>query len=420
MTEPQKAAAQEAMPGDDARVMIVDDNRVNRHLLMALLERGGIRHVELAEDGNDALARMETFRPDLILLDLMMPNLDGFDMCRQLRADPRWKDLPVLVQSSLSRAEDRARAFAAGATDYVTKPINAIELLSRVRIHLQNRALVSDLQIYRRRTEAELDLARKMQERLMPAAERLAESEAATGVAIDAHFAPSSELGGDFWDFRRDGQGRLVVYLVDFSGHGVGAALNTFRLHTLVQRMDFAAFDPAEFLAAVNKRLCALLPSGQFATMLAGVIDPESNRFLYASAGSTRPMVWGPGEAEPRLGDSSGLPLGLLPTVEYETRAVDLPPGGRLFLYSDAAIEIPVGPAGEDVLDEAGLADLIRDQLHEPDGARFLEALLPRLAAIGPIDDDLTALLVTRRGDAQRPPSPTSARRVAWRNEETA
>jgi len=383
------------LPGcEHARVMIVDDNRVNRHLLMALLERGGISHVEMAEDGNDALARMETFRPDLILLDLMMPNLDGFEMCRRLRADPRWRDLPVLVQSSLSRAEDRAKAFAAGVTDYVTKPINAIELLSRVRIHLQNRVLVSDLQMYRRRTEAELALARKMQERLMPGAERLAESEASVGIAIDAHFAPSSELGGDFWDFRRDGRGRLVVYLVDFSGHGVGAALNTFRLHAIVQQMDFTTFDPAEFLGTINKRLCALLPSGQFATMLAGVLDPAENRFLYASAGSTRPMIWGPGDAEPHLCDSSGLPLGLLPSAAYENRSADLPPGGRLFLYSDAAIEIPVG---DDVLDDVGLARLIRDLLHEPDGRHFLGALLPRLAATGPIDDDLTVLLVTRR-----------------------
>ena len=396
MMQPPKAETAGALPGiENARVLIVDDNRVNRHLLMALLERGGIRNVEMAEDGNDALARMENFRPDLILLDLMMPNLDGFEMCRRLRADGRWADLPVLVQSSLSRAEDRARAFAAGATDYVTKPINAIELLSRVRIHLQNRALVSDLQMFRQRTQAELDLARKMQERLMPAPARLAESAAETGVAIDAHFAPSSELGGDFWDFRRDGRGRLVIYLVDFSGHGVGAALNTFRLHTIVQRMDFAAFDPSEFLATVNKRLCALLPSGQFATMLAGVIDPQENSFRYASAGSTRPMVWGPGDAEPRLIESAGLPLGLLAAAAYETRSVELPPGGRLFLYSDAAIEIPVG---NEVLDDTGLAALVRDQLHEPDGARFLKTLLPRLAAAGPIDDDLTALLLTRKG----------------------
>ena len=387
--------AQGGLPGlENARVMVVDDNRVNRHLLLALLERGGIHHVEMAEDGIDALSRMNSFRPDLILLDLMMPNLDGFEMCKRLRADPVWKDLPVLVQSSLNRAEDRAKAFAAGATDYVTKPINAVELLARVRIHLQNRALVHDLRLFHERTESELALARKMQERLMPARERLAEVEAALGLAIHAHFAPSSELGGDFWDLRRDGRGRLVVYLVDFSGHGVGAALNTFRLHAICQQMDFSDFDPAAFLATVNKRLCALLPNGQFATMLAGVFDLEANRFVYASAGSTKPMVWAPGDAAPVLGESAGLPLGLLASADYEARELPLPPGGRLFFYSDAAIEIPVG---DDVLDESGLAELVTQRMAEPDAALFLDGVLNALHATGPIDDDLTALVLTRK-----------------------
>ncbi|TWA67122.1 sigma-B regulation protein RsbU (phosphoserine phosphatase) [Azospirillum brasilense] len=392
------------VPGlDTARVLVVDDNRVNRHLLQALLERGGVTRIEMAEDGNDALARLDSFRPDLILLDLMMPNLDGFEMCRRLRALPAWKDLPVLVQSSLNRAEDRAKAFAAGATDYVTKPINAVELLARVRIHLQNRALLHDLQRFHERTESELSLARKMQERLMPSPERLAEVEAAAGVGIAAHFAPSSELGGDFWDLRHDaaepgqgqGQGRTMLYMVDFSGHGVGAALNTFRLHAICQQMDMSGLTPAAFLSTVNRRLCALLPNGQFATMLAGVVEPAENRFVYASAGSTRPMVWAPGDAEPLLGDSAGLPLGLLASAEYEERVLPLPPGGRLFLYSDGAIEIPVG---SDVLDEPGLAALVTERMEEADSARFLDGLLERLRAIGPIDDDLTALLLTRKG----------------------
>ncbi|WP_448204443.1 PP2C family protein-serine/threonine phosphatase [Azospirillum sp. sgz302134] len=380
---------------ENARVMVVDDNRVNRHLLLALLERGGVRHIEMAEDGIDALNRMDSFRPDLILLDLMMPNLDGFEMCKRLRTDPVWKDLPVLVQSSLNRAEDRAKAFAAGATDYVTKPINAVELLARVRIHLQNRALVHDLQLFRERTETELALARKMQERLMPTPERLAEVEAAVGLAIHAHFAPSSELGGDFWDLRRDGRGRPVLTMVDFSGHGVGAALNTFRLHAICQQMDFTDFDPAAFLATVNKRLCALLPNGQFATMLAGYVDQAEDRFVYASAGSTKPMVWAPGDESPTLGESAGLPLGLLASADYEARSVPLPPGGRLFLYSDGAIEIPVG---DDVLDEPGLAAMIAERRGETDGQRFLDSVLEALRATGPIDDDLTALLVTRAG----------------------
>lgn len=378
---------------ENARVMVVDDNRVNRHLLLALLERGGVQHIEMAEDGNDALARMDGFRPDLILLDLMMPNLDGFEMCRRLRANPAWKNLPVLVQSSLNRAEDRAKAFAAGATDYVTKPINAVELLARVRIHLQNRALVHDLQRFRARAETELALARKMQERLMPTPERLAELQAADGMTIHAHFAPSSELGGDFWDLRRDGRGRIVLTMVDFSGHGVGAALNTFRLHAICQQMDFADFSPAAFLATVNKRLCALLPNGQFATMLAGVVDLAENRFVYASAGSTRPMLWGPGDAAPMLAESAGLPLGLLSSAAYDERSAPLPPGGRLFLYSDGAIEIPVG---DDVLDEPGLAVMVAERIGETDGQRFLDGVLDALRATGPIDDDLTALVLTR------------------------
>ncbi|ALJ34358.1 fused response regulator/phosphatase [Azospirillum brasilense] len=388
------------VPGlETARVLVVDDNRVNRHLLQALLERGGVTRIDMAEDGNDALARLDAFRPDLILLDLMMPNLDGFEMCRRLRAIPAWKDLPVLVQSSLNRAEDRAKAFAAGATDYVTKPINAVELLARVRIHLQNRALLHDLQRFHERTESELSLARKMQERLMPSPERLAEVEAAAGVGIAAHFAPSSELGGDFWDLRHDtvapGQGRTMLYMVDFSGHGVGAALNTFRLHAICQQMDVSGLTPGEFLSTVNRRLCALLPNGQFATMLAGMVEPAENRFVYASAGSTRPMVWAPGDAAPLLGDSAGLPLGLLASAEYEERSLPLPPGGRLFLYSDGAIEIPVG---NDVLDEPGLAALVAERMGETDGGGFLDGLLDRLRAVGPIDDDLTALLLTRKG----------------------
>ena len=381
-----------------ARVLVVDDNRINRHLLLALLERGGITLIEQAEDGHDALVRIERFKPDLVLLDLMMPQMDGFEMCRRLRADPRWKSLPVLVQSSLNRAEDRARAFAAGATDYVTKPINAVELLARVRIHLRKRTMLRDLQQYHGRTEAELELARAMQARMLPGPDRLAELEAATGIAIHTHFAPSSELGGDFWGIERLPDGRVAIYLVDFSGHGVGAALNTFRLDAICRQIGSTELSPAEFLAAVNRRLCGLLPCGQFATMLTGVIDPAAGLFHYASAGSTAPMMWHPGDEAPRLGDGSGLPLGLLASASYDSRLMPMPPGARLFLYSDAAIEIPIG--GEDsheVLDEYGLATLFARRLQEPDDAALLSGLLGDLKATGPIDDDLTALLLTRR-----------------------
>lgn len=384
------------MPLTAARVLVVDDNRVNRHLLSALLERAGVGHIEHAADGREGLTKLETFPADLILLDLMMPNMDGFEMCRLVRADPRWSDIPVLVQSSLSRAEDRSRAFSVGATDYVSKPLNASELVARSRIHLENRALLRDLQEFHKRTEAELALAWRMQERLLPTPWRLQSLQERDGLKVASRFVPSSELGGDIWDFRHDDRGRPVVFVADFSGHGVGAALNTFRLHTITQQMDLADFSPSGFLARVNERLTGLLQFGQFATMLVGVFDYEADTFQYASAGSTKPMVWAPGAAEPILGESAGLPLGLSPTATYDERVTPFPVGARLMLYSDAAIEIPVA---DDVLDDVGLARIASARLSASDAGddeRFLDEVIADLRGVGEIDDDLTMVLIRR------------------------
>jgi sigma-B regulation protein RsbU (phosphoserine phosphatase) len=379
----------------NSQILVVDDNRVNRHLLVAVLQRGGFSNVGMAEDGIDALAKIEESAPDLILLDLMMPKMDGFEMCRLVRTDPARRDLPILVQSSLSGSDDRKRAFSAGATDFVTKPINATELLSRVRIHLENQALLRDLQEYRRRRQTELALARSMQERLLPPASRLAQARRDLGLSLSAHFEPSSELGGDFWDLRRDDRDRLIVWLVDFSGHGVGAALNTFRLHAILRQMDLTNFDPAEHLREVNERVCSLLKNGQFATMLVGVVDQTTDTFHYASAGAPAPMVWQPHDEMPEFGDSSGLPVGILASARYQNRDLALPLGGRLFLYSDGASEL--WTSDDTVLGEEGLLELVQRHMHQPDDNRFLDGVLDSLAELGSFNDDVTALVLTRR-----------------------
>ena len=115
---------------------------------------------------------------------------------------------------------------------------------------------------------------------------------------------------------------------------------------------------------------------------------------LYASGGSTRPMAWRPGDAEPVLGDNSGLPLGFTASATYENRGLDLGPGGSLFLYSDAAVELPIGD--DQILDEDGLVALVKSHMGEPDGQTFLLRLLTALSAKGDYNDDLTALVITR------------------------
>jgi sigma-B regulation protein RsbU (phosphoserine phosphatase) len=146
----------------DCLILVVDDTEFNRTLITAMLHQAGFRRIEHAVDGIDALKKIGDELPDLVILDIVMPGLDGFEVCRHLRADPRFSDLPVLVQTALSNTEDRNKAFQLGTTDLITKPIDRNELLARVRIHLENRVLIQDLQLYRARLESELGMAREM------------------------------------------------------------------------------------------------------------------------------------------------------------------------------------------------------------------------------------------------------------------
>jgi sigma-B regulation protein RsbU (phosphoserine phosphatase) len=146
----------------DCSILVVDDTEFNRTLITAMLQEDGFRRIDHAIDGVEALRKIAEEPPDLMILDIVMPGLDGFEVCQRLRSDERFADLPVLVQTALSDTEDRNRAFAVGTTDLIIKPIDRKELLARVRIHLENRVLIQKLQLYRARLESELFMAREM------------------------------------------------------------------------------------------------------------------------------------------------------------------------------------------------------------------------------------------------------------------
>lgn len=374
---------------ENARVLIVGEQRVNRRILAQALSRDGFRHVFIAAGVEEAIALVGGRVPDLILVDIgggVAPS-----MCEDLRTVRGWRDAPIIASSAADRADDRAAAFAAGAADHIARPIDAVELIARARLHLRHRALLLDLSAYRRRAEEEMTLARRMQERLLPDPDRSAGWLAEMRIEFDQLFLPSSDLGGDIWGCRRIDARRALIHMVDFSGHGVGAALNTFRLHAVIQGMDLDD-DPAEFISAVNRRLCGLLPLGQFATMIAVVIDTRDDVCRYAAAGSTSPIFWNATRPALGTGDGTGLPLGLSPSEGYVTRELPFARGGRLLLYSDAAIEIPTS---DGVLDESGFIDLVARQRLEKPGV--VQRLAVDLTALGPIDDDLTLVLLRRR-----------------------
>ncbi|MEG3617545.1 fused response regulator/phosphatase [Magnetovibrio sp. PR-2] len=396
MTEPQAAHAHSLDEFlSQARVLIVDDNERNRMLIGALLTAAGVNNQETAVDGIDALDKVESFSPDLIVLDIMMPRMDGMEFMQILRSSTEQGTVPILVQTALNSPEERNKIYASGATDMLSKPINTAELITRVRTHLELRHLA---QVYQdqMRLEAELGAARRMQEALLPPQTLLDEIRTERRVAIDAHFETSSELGGDIWGTHILGDGMTGVYSVDFSGHGVGASLNTFRLHALMSHMRPLNADVSGYLADLNNDLNELLPLGQYATMFYAVIDTNSDTLTYSAAAAPSVIMGKLDGSGVAYHTTRGVPLGMKQGSQYDTYQLPFRAGDFLFLYSDALIE--TADEFGDVINETQLLRMVEDAVKDREGIPVIDALRAAFEArsVGPLGDDLTLVMVSR------------------------
>ncbi len=392
-SEPDSGGAAAGLEDElrSCKVLVVEDTEASRRLIGAFLAAAGIRQVAFACDGVEGLEMAETFDPDLIILDIMMPRMDGFEVCRRLRADAKYRRLPILVQTALGSPEERTSVFRAGATDLVTKPIHGPELVARVRVHLENRLLMRSHELYRQRVEHELEMARDMQAALMPGPAHIHDVAEKHDLILHAHFEPSSELGGDYWGVKDIGGGRVAVFTVDFAGHGVTAAMNTFRLHTLMRQITPDSAPPGAYMSAINDRLAELLAIDQYCTFLFGVLDTNTDTFTYAAAAAPNP-VHGTAVGASMI-DSSGVPVGIARGIPYEERVVPFPPGTFLLLYSDALTETQNGEGL--CLSDEDVCALAVEAASRPDA---LSHILGRFRTGRPVvGDDLTLVWLARR-----------------------
>ena len=320
-------------------ILVVDDVEINRKMLSHSLRAHGYTNIITAGDGAEALTLTREKTPDLVVLDLMMPGMDGFAYLEALQQTNMWKNMPILVQTALSEIEKKLRAFELGAADYICKPIEPDELSARAHVHLARKILTEDLCEYKQRVTEELHAARLMQERLMPAASHLQMCERVYDMKIASHYATSSDLGGDCWGVRALSDTRLAIYTYDFSGHGISSAMNVFRMHTIMQEFMHTGGDPGSFLATLNHHLFQLLERGKFATMFYGILDMDANCLLYASAATPPALLLPHGQPEPMLLQGRGFPLGVLAHATYETKYTPFMRGDLLTFYSDGLVE---------------------------------------------------------------------------------
>ncbi len=351
-----------------ANILVVDDVAANLQVLAGMLKDRGYR-ARPVPGGKLALAAARNEAPDLILLDINMPEMDGYEVCRHLKADDRLRAIPVIFISALNENLDKVRAFGVGGVDYLTKPFQMEELHARVETHLKIRQLQVELEASNDRLAA----ANGRMSRDLKAAARIQATFLPSGLAkvpgLDFAWAyrPCDELAGDGLNLVPLGDGRVALHVLDVSGHGVASAL----LSVSLSRLLAAPGEPSSILggsgsgggpgpAAVADRLNRLFPfdeaTEQFATLTFGIFDPATGAFRYASAGHPGPVHL-PLGGEPTLLESRGFPIGL-GEGDYPEWSIPLAPGDRLYLYSDGIPEA-MSPAGE-AFGDSGLLRSIR------------------------------------------------------------
>ena len=312
------------------RVLLVDDARSSLDVLVEALQ--GHHLLSVALDGESALRSIAQAPPDLVLLDLMMPRMDGYEVCRRLRAEEATRELPVVFLSALGEAKSKARGFEAGGTDYITKPFEAVEVRARVRSLLKARKYQETV---KQDLASELRVAQEIQRAIVP------RDFGWPGLPVEVHalIEPAKEVGGDLFDVFPLGQGRLCLVMGDVSGKGIPAALFMAVTATLLRATARHVQRPEEILSYVNQELARDNPTSMFVTLFVAILDTKTGRLSCASGGHTSPVLVRRGQAPQLLADRPGTVVGIQSNLSFEARELLLAPGDTLFLYTDGVTE---------------------------------------------------------------------------------
>jgi phosphoserine phosphatase RsbU/P len=326
-------AADIALTPPLATVLVVDDSPVNLQVLVRTLHGTGHR-ILAARDGRTALDIMQRARPDLVLLDVMMPDVDGFEVCRAIKSDPAWQDTIVIFLSALGDVSDKVSGLQLGAADYITKPIQAEEVLARVATHLTRQYLERELRRSRDRLNRELASAGRMQRLILPP--RLPEH---PGIQFAASYQTSRHAGGDYYDVLPLGSGAYGVMVADVSGHGAPAAIIMAMIRAALHSHPAIHADPAAVLRTLNDHFEYLWDTEMFATAVYATVDASSRDVRIACAGHPHPLLVRAGEEPRALAVDAVPPILMMPFDGVPITAFQLQPGDRVLFYTDGVTE---------------------------------------------------------------------------------
>src|SRR5499427_3924802 len=320
------------MTPEQKLILVVDDTPLNISVITGALK--DTYRTKVATNGPKALAiAAADEKPDLILLDVMMPEMDGYEVCRRLKADPTTREIPVIFLTAQTEAEDETRGFEVGAVDYVHKPFSPAVMKARVHTHLVLRETREKLAQQLLAIQKELETARLIQQSILP--ETVLQID---GLDIAARYVPMSAVAGDFYDFIVLDNKHVGILVADVSGHGMPAALIASMLKIALAAQTDHAADPAKVMLGLNQALCGKFQR-HYVTAAYAFVDMEKRTLTYAGAGHPPLLLWGRASAGVREISENGLFLGRFNFATFSSVEVSLEPGDWGLLCTDGISE---------------------------------------------------------------------------------
>ncbi|PHD22484.1 fused response regulator/phosphatase [Bacillus wiedmannii] len=324
-------------------ILIVDDNPVNIFVIEKILKQAGYQDLvslnsaqelfEYIQFGKDSSRHNEI---DLILLDIMMPEIDGLEVCRRLQNEEKFKDIPIIFVTALEDANKLAEALDIGAMDYITKPINKVELLARMRVALR---LKSELNWHKEQEENlrnELDLATQVQRNLLSSPLR------EDHIKIEASYLPSFKLAGDMYYWYKIDENRYGIILLDVMGHGISASLVCMFISSVLRETIKSLIDPELVIKDLNKYMTLLHNENDdipyYFTAIYLVVDTEKRTIEYVNAGhpSGYVLVDETNMVELNRGSCA---VGFFDEIKVKKTVIPFEKNAQIVLFTDGVLE---------------------------------------------------------------------------------
>jgi len=373
------------------RILVIEDDSTMQTILQKALQSEG-HTVDIASGGEAGLQKAHEKPPDLIICDWMMPIVDGLEVCRRVKADPKLSTTFFILLTARGSVEDRVHGLDTGADDFLTKPIEIPELQARVRAGLRLHQMSEDLQTQKQLLEKELMEAAAYVQSLLPAPLN-------DRISIDSRFIPSSQLGGDCFDYSWLDPDYLSMYLLDVSGHGLGSALPSITVLNLLRSQSLPSvnfYQPHSVLRALNETFQMDDQNDKYFTIWYGVYNRVRRQLVYSSAGHPPAILVTPssgGTVQIKKLKTPGMPIGMMPDEMYVSNRCDIPQDSLLYIFSDGIYDLP-GQADLPVWNFNTFTDLLANL----QAATNLDVLLQEVHTLSQtttLGDDLSILKVT-------------------------